>query len=264
MKGIKKTICLVLVMLMVLMGTTAFAGTKYSNSVGLGNVLTRATEAPEATEEPLPSEAPAEETEPEATEEPVVEEPAPEATEEPAVEEPAPEATEEPAADEMPIVEDELIEEVEGPVAVGEADVRVAANGLSDIFATLPDGTALTVLGVEGDWVIVDIDGQTGYIYKDSVAGVEFEQTDASDDAESVENLKVTIFTSRRTVVAPGEAIYLTSKLEGFEDYTVTYQWQYDRGNGFEDIEGATGDTYTYAASVETLSYDWRLVISYE
>lgn len=237
MKGIKKTTCLVLVMLMVLMGTTAFAGTKYSNSVGLGNVLTRATATPTPTEEPLPSEAPAEETAPEATEELVVEE--------------------------MPVIEDELIA-IEGPATIGEADVRVEANGMSDIFATLPDGTALTVLGVEGDWAIVEVEGQTGYIYKDSVIGVEFAQPELPENADPVENLKVTIFTSRRTVVAPGEEIYLTSKLEGFEDYTVTYQWQYDRGNGFENIEGATGETYSYAASVETLAYDWRLVISYE
>lgn len=322
MKAIKKTTCLVLALMLVCMTTTAFAGTKYSNPVGLGTVLPRATATPAPTEAPLPTEAPAVEEEEEqpvftnrfqrdasgnlvldaegnpimmvldgealptgferdasgnlildANGDPIptyapVETPAPEVTAEPVPEvtaEPIPEVTAEPVPEVTadPIVKDEPIEAAE-VIAVGEADVRLNADGLSDIFATLSEGTVLKVLGVEGDWVVVEVEGQIGYVYKDSVSGIEFEQPDIPADADPVEKLKVTIFTSRRTVVNPGEGIRLTSKLEGFEDYTVYYQWQYDRGNGFEDIAGANNGEYSYEASVETLAYDWRLVVSYE
>lgn len=63
MKAIKKTTCLVLVLMMVCMTTTAFAATRYSDPVGLGTVLPRATATPTPTEEPLPTEAPVEEEE---------------------------------------------------------------------------------------------------------------------------------------------------------------------------------------------------------
>lgn len=155
---------------------------------------------------------------------------------------------------------------IESPVpsTVGEADVRIKADGLSEIFITIPDGAPLKVLGVEGDWVKVEIDGQIGYIYKDSVQGVEFESPALPDDPEADDQTKVTIFSSRRSVMAPGETVYLTSKLEGFEGYdTILFQWQADRGNGFEDIAGATEDTYSFAADAETLNYDWRLIVMY-
>lgn len=117
---------------------------------------------------------------------------------------------------------------------------------------------------MEGDWVKVEIDGQIGYIYKDSVQGVEFEAPALPEDPEAEDQTKVTIFSSRRSVMSPGETVYLTSKLEGFEGYdTILFQWQADRGNGFEDIAGATEDTYSFAADAETLNYDWRLIVMY-
>lgn len=186
-------------------------------------------------------------TEPEV-EEPVVEPEAP--VEEPTVEEPA---VEEPAKEEA------AEEAVEIPTTLGDADVRLEADGLSEIFTTLPEGTELVVLGVEGDWIKVEIDGQIGYIYKDGVQGLP-----AEEDEEAEVEMKVTIFSSRRTVMTPGETVYLTSKLEGLDGYELTFQWQYDRGNGFENVPGATGDSYSFAAEPELLSYDWRLVVNYE
>lgn len=245
MKRFKMTTCVVLAVLLVLMSTTAFAGTKYSNAVGIGTVLPKPTAAPAPTEEPLPTEEPAEESDP------------------------APEATKAPEKEAVKEEEEEDAEEVvEGPAALGNADVRLEANGLSEIFATLPEGTKLVVLAIEGDWVKVDVDGQIGYIYKDSIQGITFEKPELPEDEEDAvepeEEMKVTIFSSRRTVMAPGEIIYLTCKLEGLDGYTLTYQWQYDRGNGFEDIPGATEDTYAFEASIETLNYDWSLVVYYE
>lgn len=154
----------------------------------------------------------------------------------------------------------------------GDADIRLAADGLSEIIATIPDGTVVAVTGVEGDWVAVRVDGVTGYIYIDSVLalkdveGVLPEPTptpETAPDATPAPNFKVMIFSSRRSVMAPGETVYLTSKLEGFEGYEIKYQWQCDKGEGFVDVENANEDTYAFEASTETLSYDWRLAVYY-
>ena len=73
----------------------------------------------------------------------------------------------------------------------------------------------------------------------------------------------MTIFSSRSSVMAMGETVYLTSKLEGFDGYETMLQWQCDKGNGFEDVPGANADTYSFSASIETLGYDWRLAVYY-
>ena len=106
------------------------------------------------------------------------------------------------------------------------------------------------------------MDGRAGYIYKDDI---DLEAlTGEPAPTPSTDNKKVTIFSSRRKVMKLGEAVNLTSKLEGFEDCTeISYQWECDKGSGFAPVSGATGDSYTFSADVESLSWDWRLVISY-
>lgn len=118
---------------------------------------------------------------------------------------------------------------------------------------------------MEGDWVKVDVDGVIGYIYKDSVAGVEFEEPELPEG--ETPQPKVTIFSSRRSIMAPGERVQLTSKLEGFEIFEgrkILFQWECDKGAGFEPVPGATEDHYEFEATIELLSYDWRLTVSVE
>lgn len=79
MKQLKMTTCVVLAILLVLLSTTAFAGTKYSDAIGFGTVLPKPTATPEPTEEPLPPTDPTEEPTAEPTAEPT---PAPEQPEE--------------------------------------------------------------------------------------------------------------------------------------------------------------------------------------
>ena len=83
------------------------------------------------------------------------------------------------------------------------------------------------------------------------------------EPAEAVEK-KVTIFSSRKETVTNGERIYLTSLLEGFDGLQVTYQWQADRGNGWENIEGADRDAYSFIATEETILYSWRLLVFFD
>ena len=75
---------------------------------------------------------------------------------------------------------------------------------------------------------------------------------------------KVQIKSSRPDVVIEGEIITLYSRLTGFDDVEVHYQWQVDRGdgNGWVDVEGATGATHSFVARPDTILYNWRLLIT--
>ena len=75
---------------------------------------------------------------------------------------------------------------------------------------------------------------------------------------------KVIIHSSRKEVVTEGERIYLTSELIGFDGLNVLYQWQADRGNGWENVENANGPTYSFIATKQTIKYTWRLVVGYD
>ena len=245
-----------------------------------------AAEEPVAVTEPV---APAAEfTFAPAVETPVAEEPAVEeliVEEEPAVEEPvaeeipaftfapAPEAVEEPS-EEIEIEENETPLGLTEPQTIvlenneTEVNVREGADGLAAIFTSLPEGAEVTVVNVEGDWATVIVNGELGYIYIDDIAGYLdlTEEEPAEEPAEvPVETpKKVTIFTSRRTVMEEGEPVYLTSKLEGFEDCEdILYIWYVDKGNGFEEVEGANEDTYTFTADAESLTWGWQLEVLY-
>ena len=152
-----------------------------------------------------------------------------------------------------------------------EASVRGEPDGMSPVIATVAEGTELTVLEVSADWIKVELDdGTIGYIYRKetSIPAPEKEKS-ADEEAAEIESeeveMKVLIFTSRKARMTLGETVYLTSDLQGFENCTtIAYQWQWDTGSGFEDIPGATEDSYSFSADLDTLSYDWRLKVDAE
>ena len=76
--------------------------------------------------------------------------------------------------------------------------------------------------------------------------------------------LKVTIYSSAKTPIRVGELIYLTSKIEGFDDYEIRYQWQCDKGEGFFNLEDGISNTYSFPATKESLTWNWRLIIYYK
>ena len=200
------------------------------------------------------------------TDESVVKEETVEETAENPVNEPAAEPEskpeEEPAADHKSEPEAEPAAEPKAePEPVEEnLDVRVNADGMSSIVMSVPASADIVILGVEGDWAKVMIDGQTGYIY----AG-DLKQHAELPDQEQTEEMKVTIFSSRRSVMKEGELIHLSSRLEGFDGYEIKYQWECDKhdGSGFRDIEGADGSQYSFSVSAESLTWDWRLSVYY-
>ena len=103
--------------------------------------------------------------------------------------------------------------------------------------------------------------GEEGYEEEQPAADGNSEQE--AVQAEAPVQPQVLIFSSRKDTVVRNEIITLSSKLIGFDGMTVHYQWQVDRGdgNGWVDVEGATGATHDFRATEETILYSWRLTI---
>ena len=92
-----------------------------------------------------------------------------------------------------------------------------------------------------------------------------FEEEEAEEaPADGTVERKVLIKSSRKEVVIEGEIITLYSKLVGFDDVEVHYQWQVDRGDGegWVNVEGATGPNHQFVARKDTILYSWRLIVS--
>lgn len=247
-----------------LLGCAAPAMADTQSAVFTLRVRPRPTEAPEVTPAPEATATPEPTPVPELTYEDEGEDAQPAAPAEPAEATATPEPTPVPELTYEDDVEEEAPAEAADAVHTSEeTSLRVAGDGLSDIILTVPAETGIVVLGAEGDWLKVEVDGVIGYIYKDSVSNWTPKEPEADADKPVADPIKVTIFSSRRTVVEPGETIRLTSKIEGAEQYETMLQWQCDKGNGFEDVPGANEDTYAFAASIESLSYSWRLVVYY-
>lgn len=147
-------------------------------------------------------------------------------------------------------------------VTKNQTELRESADGTSAILVSIPEGTEVVVVLVEDDWAKVVVNNQLGYIFMGSLKFEEEEVQAAFADVEAPE-MKVTIFSSRRSVMTEGEDVVLTSQVEGFEEYETLYVWECDKGSGFETVEGANGASYSFKASAESLSWNWRLTVYY-
>ena len=87
------------------------------------------------------------------------------------------------------------------------------------------------------------------------------EPEDVPEEDGPVER-KVRITSSRGDVVIENEIITLSSQLIGFDGVDVQYQWQVDRGEGWADVDGATGPTHQFVATRDTILYSWRLIVT--
>ena len=75
----------------------------------------------------------------------------------------------------------------------------------------------------------------------------------------------VQIVSDAREVMRENELITLRAELSGFDKLNVRYQWECDKkdGNGFIIIEDAISSTYSFPATKETVTYDWRVTVFY-
>ncbi len=138
--------------------------------------------------------------------------------------------------------------------------IRGNPDGMSDIIYTAEEDIFVKILERTEDWIKVETkDGITGFVFRDDV-----QLDEESDKEKETKSARVLIFTSRRAIMDLGEEIKLTSIVEGVpEDITLKYQWEVDKGSGFEPAEGGNEDSYSYTATVESLAWSWRLVVSY-
>ena len=75
--------------------------------------------------------------------------------------------------------------------------------------------------------------------------------------------MSLKIWDDRRPSMDVGETVTLYSELHGFEGINFSYRWQCNKGNGWEDVPGGNGATYSFNASVDSLSWSWRLLIDF-
>ncbi len=86
----------------------------------------------------------------------------------------------------------------------------------------------------------------------------------ADPATQAPEPKSVDILSSLEDNVTLGAPITLTGVLEDAEDFTdVVYVWEVDKGNGYEPVPDADGAVYTFPATTESLSWNWRLSVYY-
>ena len=83
-----------------------------------------------------------------------------------------------------------------------------------------------------------------------------------ANEASEEKTRRVIIHSSAGTCIINGAPIVLTVELEGFEDNAErTVIWEINKGDGWK--EAGTGETFEYLASLESLSWDFRVKVQY-
>ena len=93
--------------------------------------------------------------------------------------------------------------------AVDTVNVRAAADTESDKIGTLEKGTALTRTGTDGEWSVVNYNGQTGYI-KTEYLTTKNSDSD-SDNGGNEEQTTTSNFIAEGTVITLSDSINIRS-----------------------------------------------------
>lgn len=78
----------------------------------------------------------------------------------------------------------------------------------------------------------------------------------------TLEQRSVNIYSDMGETVREGDLITITGELIGFHGQQVDLQWQVDDGFFWEDVPGATGLTYSFIATSQSINYSWRLSVT--
>lgn len=74
----------------------------------------------------------------------------------------------------------------------------------------------------------------------------------------------VTVYWDAHPVMREGEEVHIYSIITNAEYWNLTYQWFYSiDGSNWILIPGATQPTYIFKATKETLSYSYRIEVTY-
>ena len=232
----------------------SFAITTKSNNL-------RAMEGDEGFVEEAPAEVVQEvfvEPEPEV----IPEEPAEEVPVEEPAEQPAEEAPEEPTSEE-PAEEAEAEEEEPFDVVAAYAHyITLDEYGKIEYLNSLSDANREELKRY--------IEMKEAEAKAESTSAGEPENSSAEEPAEEPEEpekvaedytFDVNIWYETEGKLTYGATVVWKSSVSGVKDGdAVSYQWQVDKGNGWEDIPGATDPEYVMTLSKENAKYNWRLI----
>lgn len=183
----------------------------------------------------------------EPAEEVPVEEPAEEAPEEPAAEEPAEEA------------EAEAEEELFDVVAAYEHYMSLDEYGKIEYLNSLSDANR-----EELKRYIEMKEAEAKAAEEPKEEEKQEEPAEEPEEPEKVEEdytFDVNIWYETEGKLTYGATVVWKSSVSGVKDGdAVSYQWQVDKGNGWEDIPGATDPEYVMTLSKENAKYNWRLI----
>ncbi len=152
------------------------------------------------------------------------------------------EGTEEVQAASLETEDDAVLDD---PEAVDEADIALFEEVEADSGEPAADPYGQTV----------EADAADG-----TVPGEESEDY-VLDEAAVLANVRVSVMSGSPNVLRPGDTISLVGTTEGLDSDTLTYQWECDKGSGFEPIEDANEDVYSFEVSAESMTWNWRLVV---
>lgn len=74
--------------------------------------------------------------------------------------------------------------------------------------------------------------------------------------------LRVNIYADMPHALQEGDMITLTGEVIGLENREVDLQWQVDDGGTWKDVPGATGLTYSFEATQQSVNLSWRLSVT--
>ncbi len=148
---------------------------------------------------------------------------------------------------------------------VSEAEEPAAADSLS------PDSLPLTPAEPEEDLSEESATEDTLLPTPYSLTPEETPAASLPDDVyilppeENPDPKEVTILSSLGDTISLGEPVILTGVLEDAEEFSdIIYIWEVDKGSGeYEAVADANGPEYSFPATVESLSWNWRLRVLY-
>ena len=133
------------------------------------------------------------------------------------------------------------------------AEALAQGKGLS--VSTLPGNIAATELSstAAGDSVSFPVEWSAAFRI-DALSAA-----DAPVQPEQ-DGLNVRIESSMSGMILLGDTITLTSFVEN-PPAVLAYQWECDRGEGYQPVEGAVEDSYSFTATEESVLWNWRLTV---
>lgn len=142
----------------------------------------------------------------------------------------------------------------------GQVNLRETPSLDGAIIMTIPSGATLTVIRYEGDWAFVEYEGVQGYVAARYV-GEPVPDEPEEEEKEPAER-GVSVTNNIGATVSYGDVIVLTGHLMGYDDVDYVMQWQVNEGDGWKDLPGERGISYSFVLDEHNIDYGFRLGVT--